>query len=171
MEIFILLLLPILFTGKQKSKPAKRKVKKDSMAKYRDKGDCWKCTYKEITDLNPTVQPFFTSLWNHINFIGLKHDIDFAIFETRRHIDRQSRLVKKGVSWVADVSKAPHVEGRAFDIVVRENGVYKWDEKKLKLLRDEVEKSFRYANLLRKRINKDLPHYELKRGQLKVIGA
>ena len=58
---------------------------------------------------------------------------------------------------------APHVQGRAVDIVELINGVYIWDSKELKKLRDYIEEHFKYNEYLRKRIEKDLPHYEFSR--------
>lgn len=168
---YLLLLLPFLFIRGSQAKQVEREMKKveESLKTWPDRGDKWSSTYKSLNDLDHRAKPFFILLWNFIQAVGLKNNIKFAIFETRRNVNRQKRLMDQGVSWVSNPATAPHVEGRAFDIVVLEDGIYKWDDKRLKLLRDEVEKNFKYNRFLRSRIKGDLPHYELLRTYMREI--
>lgn len=141
---------------------SKLKLEKDYKP-YPDRGDRWKDTYKSLSTLDYRVKEFFVALMKIVDEYNKKFGKNFVVFEARRNVNRQGRLVKKGVSWVASISKAPHVQGRAIDIVELVGKKYIWNSKDLVDLRNYIEKNFKFAYLLRKRIKKDGPHYELER--------
>jgi len=158
MKTFLFTLL-LLFTGKTNKNntiPINNKI-------FPDRGDKWKDTYKDLNTLDYRVRYFFISLILVVEKYNKLYNKNFVVFEARRNIKRQERLIKKGVSWIVNALTAPHVQGRAVDIVELINGVYIWDSKELKKLRDYIEEHFKYNEYLRKRIEKDLPHYEFSR--------
>lgn len=136
---------------------------KTKTKKYIDKGDCWNCLYRDINDLDPIIKNFFVELYQKIQEYNKINGTNFVIFETRRNIERQKRLIKNGVSWIRNPKTAPHVEGRAFDIVLKKDNVYMWNANELKKLRNWIDINFKYASLLRIAIKKDYPHYEFDR--------
>jgi len=126
----------------------------------------WKNIYRgfdKFSDKKTLI--IFQSLWLKLQEYNMLFDTHFDYFETTRCIERQILLLKNGKSQVAHADLAPHVKGRAIDIAELVNGVWKWDNDKLRLLHDWLEENFIYFDMLRTGGNfknfSDLPHYEI----------
>lgn len=165
MKSFSLVALILFVLGIFKNKESNNiEVKKT----YPDRGDKWKDMYRSIDDLSDQkTKNVFKDLMKYVEKYNKKEGKNFKIFETRRPLNRQKRVIKAGYSQVVDVYRAPHVEGRAIDIVEYVNGVWIWQHVNLKKLNEYLYRNFPGFYLLRTgrdfKTFKDYPHYEIKR--------
>ena len=139
----------------------------DKYTEYPDKGDCWNCVYRSLDDLSDRkTKVIFESLLEFVDKFNKKYHKNMKIFETRRALKRQIRLIGKGKSQV-NLKFAPHVQGRAVDFAEYKNGVWTWNDKDLKNLNDYLHDNFPGWRLLRTGRDfkhfVDWPHYEIKR--------
>lgn len=132
------------------------------------KGDYWSNIERSVDALSDyTTRYIFTMLDEHVQIYNDKFNTSFHIFESKRKVDRQKRLVGKGKSWVANIKKAPHVQGRAVDYAEYKDKIWVWEDKELRKLHTWLKENFPLFKLLRtggdfKNVS-DLPHYEIKR--------
>ena len=135
--------------------------------KYLDKGDKWSQMYQSLYDLSDikTIS-IFKEMMIVVNQFNKINSCNIQIFETRRAMKRQLRLIRIGNSQ-ANPNYAPHPQGRAIDLVNKKGGVWLWDNILLKKLNDYLAKNFKYFYLLRTGRDfknfVDWPHYEIKR--------
>jgi len=135
------------------------------------KDDYWSAMNQDVSTMSDKTTKFiFTMLLEYINKYNDLHGTYFKFFETRRKVDRQRRLMKKGLSQVANAANAPHVRGRAVDVAeymeVDGKLTWVWRRRELRKLHTWLQDNFPLFLLLRTGGNfrnfDDLPHYEIK---------
>ncbi len=135
------------------------------------KGDYWSNIYRGMNFSDPMTAYILNLLDGYVQQYNNIHDANFKAFETDRLKDRQRRLLGFGRSWVANISRAPHVEKRATDyaewVLRGDEWIWVWEDKELRKLHTWLKENFPLFKLLRtggdfKNVS-DLPHYEVKR--------
>lgn len=115
---------------------------------------------KRIDSVDLLVEPFRSTVKLIIEDLT-RAGSKLRVFETRRSLDRQSEIFRQGFS---KTMKSKHLEGKACDFVVFDEGKWSWDSKKYKseyaLLGNLVKqyKGIRWGGLFKKIV--DLPHIE-----------
>lgn len=131
----------------------------------------WNALNKTVPLIAPICRGFFIALEAKINeYNKISKTLPFFPFEGLRHPIRQHRLVKAGRSWIKDILKAPHVEGRAVDFVQFDNKSKKWiwNQKEALKMREWINENFKESKRLRDQIrvnnnSVDSYHFEHKR--------
>ena len=129
--------------------------------------DLWCNIYRRMDNFSdPITEEVLNSLNNKVQEYNKLFGTNFQVFESGRSIARQLHLVAGGTSW-ANPDRAPHPEKRAIDFAELSEGVWYWNEDKLKALWTWLRDNFDQWKRLRtggsfKHVS-DFPHYEIRR--------
>lgn len=116
---------------------------------------------KRLDSIDLLVEPFRSDVKEIVEELK-KRDSKLKVFETKRDMVRQTEIFKAGHS---KTLKSKHLEGKACDFVVFDEGNWSWDAKKYReeyaLLGKIVSryKNLRWGGNFKKFV--DMPHVEM----------